>query len=195
MSRRRQRVHNERAYVLHFSPWRETSLVIQVFSKDYGCLPLVAKGAKRPHSALKPVLSVFQPLALGWTGMNEVKTLTQAECAGIHPLAGRAMMSGWYMNELLLRLLPREDPHPLLFEAYELTLQQLVDDPRSAPMALRRFEWILLQQIGYGLDHETPDFSDPDLEPYLRTLLRERLDHHLGRPLRTRDVLMDLQQF
>lgn len=195
MSRKRQQVRNQRAYVLHFTAWRETSLIIQAFSKEYGCLPLVAKGAKRPHSALKPVLSVFQPLQIGWSGANEVKTLTQAECVGIHPLTGRGMMSGWYMNELLLRLLPRDDPHPALFEAYELTLQQLVNDPRSTSLALRRFEWILLQQIGYGVDHATPDFADPELEPYLRTLLRERIDHQLGRPLRTREVLMDLQQY
>lgn len=195
MSRRRQQVRHQRAYVLHYTAWRETSLILQVFTKEYGCIPLVAKGAKRPHSALKPVLSVFQPLFLSWSGANEVKTLTQAECAGIYPLTGTGMMSGWYMNELLLRLLPREDPHPLLFDAYEQALQQLAQEPRTAPLALRRFEWILLQQIGYGLDHEMPDFSDPELEPHLRTLLRERIDQQLGRPLRTRDVLMDLQQY
>src|SRR5690606_5587623 len=195
MSKRRQSVRDEPAYVLHYTAWRETSLILQVFSKNHGCLPLVAKGAKRPYSALKSVLSVFQPLDIAWSGSGEVKTLTQAECAGICPLSGTGMMSGWYMNELLLRLLPREDPHPLLYDAYELTLQQLVHEPRSASLALRRFEWVLLQQVGYGLDHETPDFSDPELEPYLRTLLRERIDHYLGRPLRTREVLMDLRQY
>lgn len=192
MSRQRQRVQHERAYVLHSIAWRETSLLIQVFSQQYGTVSLVAKGAKRPYSALRAVLSVFQPLHVGWTGANEVKTLTQAECAGLHVLSGRAMMSVWYMNELLLRLLPKEDPHDVLFTAYEQALEQLAHHPKQASLALRRFEWILLQETGYGLDQQLPDFSDVEQEPYLRTLLRERLDELLGRPLRTRGVMMDL---
>ena len=86
---------------------------------------MVAKGAKRPYSVLRPVLSAFQPLLLSWTGNGEVKTLTRAEIMGIRPLGGTALMSAWYMNELLLRLLPREDAHPLLYDAYDMALQQL----------------------------------------------------------------------
>lgn len=180
--------------MLHATAWRETSLIIQTFSRDHGCVSMVAKGAKRPYSVLRPVLSAFQPLALSWTGAGEVKTLTRAEMAGVHTLAGSALMSGWYMNELLLRLLPREDAHPVLFDAYDMALRRLAAGSRAAG-SLRRFEWILLRETGYGVDLPEPDFDDPAGEPALRKDLRERLAVQLGeRPLTTRRVLMDLQR-
>jgi len=159
---------------------------------------MVAKGAKRPHSVLRPVLNAFQPLSLSWSGAGDVKTLTRAESVGIQPLRGRAFMSAWYMNELLLRLLPREDPHPALFDAYHGALEQLAgtgpDPAAHLPISglLRQFEWVLLQETGYGLDEPLPDFSDPEQERRLRPVLRERLDELLGRPLQTRKVLMEL---
>lgn len=180
--------------MLHATPWRETSLVVQAFSREHGCVAMVAKGAKRPYSILRPVLSAFQPLSLSWTGGGDVKTLTRAEVAGVQPLAGGALMSAWYMNELLLRLLPREDAHPLLFDAYDIALSQLAAGIRAAG-ALRRFEWTLLRETGYGVDEATPDFDDHAIEPALRHDLRQRLAQHLaGRPLATRRVLMDLQR-
>ncbi|RTZ42504.1 DNA repair protein RecO [Candidimonas sp. SYP-B2681] len=224
MSRRTQRVQDAVGYLLHSAAWRETSLIIQVFTRAYGNVALVAKGAKRPYSVLRPVLSTFQPLGLSWSGAGEVKTLTRAECAGIRPLHGRALMSAWYMNELLLRLLPREDPHPVLYDAYDAALQELSavysasgtalatedssgggDDPasqsagvrpqRSAASALRRFEWVLLNETGYGSGEDPPDFQDTSLEPQLRISLRTRLNEQLGRPLLTRKVLMELQRY
>lgn len=197
MSRRAHRVQDTTGYLLHATAWRETSLITQIFTKQYGVVALVAKGAKRPHSVLRPVLSAFQPLSVSWSGAGEVKTLTRADCIGILPLQGRAFMSAWYMNELVLRLLPREDPHPVLFDAYRWTLEQLADiagSPERLPVsgALRRFEWVLLQETGYGLDQSAPDFSDPQQERLLRPVLRERLDELLGRPLLTRKVLMEL---
>ncbi len=195
MSRRVLRVLETPGYVLHATAWRETSLIVQAFSRDHGWVSMVAKGAKRPHSVLRPALSVFQPLLMSWTGSGEIKTLTRAECAGVHALPGAAMMSCWYMNELLFRLLPREDPHPGLFDAYVLALQRLAAG-QAAAGALRRFEWILLKETGYGLDVEEPDFEDLQSEPALRTTLRERLSEHLaGRPLTTRQVLVALQRF
>jgi DNA repair protein RecO (recombination protein O) len=195
MSRRVLRVLETPGYVLHATAWRETSLIVQAFSRDHGWVSMVAKGAKRPHSVLRPALSVFQPLLLSWTGSGEVKTLTRAECAGVHALPGAAMMSCWYMNELLFRLLPREDPHPGLFDAYVIALQRLAAG-QAAAGALRRFEWILLKETGYGLDVEEPDFEDLQAEPALRATLRERLSEHLaGRPLTTRQVLVALQRF
>lgn len=194
MSKRAQRVQDAAGYLLHSAPWRETSLIVQVFSRNYGNVALVAKGAKRPYSVLRPVLSAFQPLGLSWTGAGEIKTLTSAECAGIRPLAGRAFMSAWYMNELLLRLVPREDPHTVLYDAYDMALQQLAYQ-QSAASALRRFEWILLNETGYGLGDDAPDFSDPVIEPDLRRSLRERLNELLNRPLLTRKVLMELQKY
>lgn len=180
--------------MLHATPWRETSLIVQSFSREYGCVALVAKGAKRPYSVLRPVLSAFQPLLLSWSGAGEVKTLTRAEVVGLRPLRGTALMSAWYMNELLLRLLPREDAHPALFDAYDTALQQLASGTRAAG-ALRRFEWTLLAETGYGVDGAAPDFDDPTTEPALRRDLRERLAANLvGRPLSTRRVLLDLQR-
>ena len=194
MNKRTQRVHEVPGYVLHSTAWRETSLILQTFTRDHGWVTMVAKGAKRPHSALRSVLSVFQPLLLSWTGAGEVKTLTRAECAGIHALTGPAMMSCWYLNELLFRLLPREDAHPGLFDVYVTTLQRLAAG--DAAGALRRFEWILLRETGYGLDVEEPDFNDPQKEPELRTLLREQLTEHLaGKPLATRQVFLALQKY
>ena len=195
MSRRLVRVHETQGYVLHATAWRETSLIVQAFSRDHGWVTLVAKGAKRPHSVLRPALSVFQPLLLSWSGGTEVKTMTRAECAGVHPLPGPAMMSCWYMNELMFRLLPREDPHPGLFDAYVIALQQLAAG-QTAAGALRKFEWTLLKETGYGLDQEPPDFDDAQQEPQLRAQLRERLAEHLaGRPLATRQVLLALQRY
>jgi DNA repair protein RecO (recombination protein O) len=119
----------------------------------------------------------------------------RAECAGVHPLPGPAMMSCWYMNELMFRLLPREDPHPGLFDAYVIALQQLAAG-QTAAGALRKFEWTLLKETGYGLDQEPPDFDDAQQEPQLRARLRERLAEHLaGRPLATRQVLLALQRY
>src|SRR3546814_16811085 len=94
-------------------------------------------------------------------------------------------MSAWYMNELLLRLLPREDPHPVLYEAYDVALQRLALQ-RSAASALRHFEWILLNETGYGIEDEVPDFDDPSIEPALRQSLCVRLNELLGRTFLTR---------
>lgn len=195
MSKRRQRVQDVRGYVLHASAWRETSLIVQSFTRDHGCVALVAKGAKRPYSVLRPVLATFQPLSLSWSGAAEVRTLVRAEACGVRLLDGRAMMSAWYMNELILRLLAREDPHPGVFDAYEAALDELAEGRRRSPAgALRRFEWLLLQETGYGQAGEMPDFDDDRHEPDLRRRLRERLDALLESPLRTRKVLMDLQR-
>lgn len=192
---KRQRVSEASAYLLHATAWKESSLIAQMFTRDYGIVAMVAKGAKRPYSALKPVLLNFQPLLLSWTGANEVKTLTRAELAGLHPLAGRALMSAWYMNELIMRLLAKEDAHPVIFDQYRLALRDLVTGERNTALILRQFEWLLLQESGYGLDQAVPDFSDLLSEPDLRVQLRRRIDYLLGRPLRTREVLMDLQRY
>lgn len=203
MSKRALRVQDTPAYLLHATAWRETSLIVQVFTRQYGNVALVAKGAKRPYSVLRPMLSAFQPLSLSWSGAAEVKTLTRAECVGIRPLPGRSFMSAWYMNELLLRVLPPEDPYPGLYDAYDAALQQLsgmhtsqgATMPQSVAGALRRFEWVLLNETGYGTGEPDPDFTDPVLEPELRHSLRARLNEQLNRPLLTRKVLMALQRY
>lgn len=147
----KQRIDGEQAFVLHLHPYSETSLVIDVFSRGYGRVPLLARGARRPRSALRGTLMGFQPLELGWFGGGEVKTLAKAEWVGGMPLlSGRCLLLGYYLNELLVKMLPREDPHPLLYDAYSEALDALAQGSADAP-ELRRFEKILLKELGYGL--------------------------------------------
>ncbi|MEJ8795114.1 DNA repair protein RecO [Trinickia caryophylli] len=145
------RIAEQPAFVLHSYPYRETSLVIDVFSRDHGRVALVAKGAKRPHSALRGVLQTFQPLALSWSGKSEMRTLTGAEwVGGMLPLSGDALFSGFYVNELLVKFLAREDPHPPLFHHYVVTLTRLAHDEPAAQV-LRSFERMLLRETGYAM--------------------------------------------
>ena len=144
------------AYVLHSHPYRETSLLVDVFTRGRGRLTLVARGARRPRSVLRGQLMSFQPLALSWFGKGEVRTLSRAEWVGGQPLlAGRALLCGFYLNELLQRLLPRDDAHEALFEAYTVALAGLSRVQDEAPV-LRRFERALLKELGYALtlEHE-----------------------------------------
>lgn len=150
----RGKIDGQPAYVLHSYPFRETSLIVEVFSRDYGRLPLLARGARRPRSAMRGLLLAFQPLELGWAGKGEVLTLMKAEWQGGLPLlAGQALFCGYYLNELLLHLLPREDAHPRLFTSYGRILAQLAADPAGLQREanLRGFEKSLLQELGYGL--------------------------------------------
>ncbi|ENO88534.1 DNA repair protein RecO [Thauera linaloolentis] len=152
----KQRVEQQPAWVLHTYPWRETSLIVEVFSRDHGRVALVAKGARRPYSQLRGVLMAFQPLAMDWSGGGEVKTLVRAEWQGGQPLlTGRALICGYYLNELLVRLTAREDAHPRLFAAYADATRALGRGEPESPI-LRRFELALLQDLGYeaGLAHE-----------------------------------------
>ncbi|MCP3706670.1 DNA repair protein RecO [Paraburkholderia sp. CNPSo 3274] len=145
------RIAEQPAFVLHSYPYRETSLIIDVLSRDHGRMALVAKGAKRPHSALRGVLQTFQPLALSWTGKGEVRTLTGAEwVGGMLPLAGDALLCGFYVNELLVKFIAREDPHPELFRHYVVTLTRLAHDEPPVQV-LRSFERVLLREAGYAL--------------------------------------------
>ncbi|HUW38977.1 MAG TPA: DNA repair protein RecO [Rhodocyclaceae bacterium] len=155
----RQRIDGQLAWILHSYPYSETSLILDVLSRDYGRLPLLARGARRPRSALRGVLQAFQPIELGWFGGGEVRTLAKAEWVGGMPLlGGAALMLGYYLNELLLKLLPREDAHPALFEAYAASLQALArGEPHES--RLRLFEKTLLKELGYGLALERDALS------------------------------------
>lgn len=146
----RARVDNETAFLLHSYPWRETSLIVEMFSREHGRVPMVAKGARRTGSALRGVLMAFQPLELTWSGKGEVKTLHTAHWQGGQALLGGVgLLCGYYLNELLLRLLPREDAHPSLFERYARTLARLAAGEAHEPL-LRSFELELLREIGYA---------------------------------------------
>jgi DNA repair protein RecO (recombination protein O) len=150
----RSKVDGQPAYVLHAYPFRETSLIVEVFSRDFGRMALLARGARRPRSAVRGLLMAFQPLELGWAGKGEVLTLMKAEWQGGQPLlAGAALFCGYYLNELLMHLLPREDPHAKLFARYAEMLSRLAADTGAGEREadLRRFEKALLEELGYGL--------------------------------------------
>ena len=145
------RQDNQPAFVLHSYPFRETSLVVETFTRSAGRVAVVARGARRPKSALRGVLLAFQPLLLSWSGKGELHTLIRAEWQGAYaPLRGRALMCGFYLNELLLKLLARHDAHEGLYDAYASTLRELAagGDPANV---LRAFEKQLLSELGYAL--------------------------------------------
>jgi len=173
-----ERVDGDPAFVLHTRPWRETSLIVDIFSRHHGRLGLVARGARRAGAALKARLIPFQPLTLSWFGRAQLRTLHAAEWQGGGlMLRGHALMCGFYLNELLLRLLPEGDPHETLFDHYTLALAELnarltvppaPPSVRSRPPGgpsrswggpandlsvepvLRRFELDLLSELGYA---------------------------------------------
>lgn len=147
----RNRLDAQPAYLLHTHPYRETSLIAELFTQSQGRVAVIARGARRPRSALRGVLMAFQPLLVGWSGKSELKTLHKTEWQGGYLLLqGTGLICGFYLNELMLKLLPREDPHEALFEAYELALRKLGERAEPASV-LRRFERVLLQELGYGL--------------------------------------------
>jgi DNA repair protein RecO (recombination protein O) len=241
------------AYVLHRYDWSESSLILDVFTREQGRLAVAAKGAKRPYSQLRSVLLPFQRIhvALGRVpsgeGASEVQTLRSAEWAGgAAMLTGPALFSGFYLNELLMKLLARHDPHAALFDAYAQTLPSLSStDDLVIEGALRAFELKLLKETGVlpelsqvtltqqpllqgrgyallpeaGVAAARPDDAEmagdtliglqaalehgslaalqqacaPALNA-LKVQLRALLQYHLGSaPLRTRQVMMDLQ--
>ena len=154
MRQLRERRDDQAAFVLHTYPYRETSLIVEAFTAQAGRVAMVARGAKRPKSELRGVLQAFQPLTLAWAGTGELKTLVRAEWRGGLPLpGGAALLCGFYLNELLLKLLPREDPHPALWNDYASTLEALTERARPPEQAatLRRFEVRLLAELGYAL--------------------------------------------
>lgn len=145
-----ERIDNEAAFVLHSRPWRETSLIVDVLSRHHGRQGLVARGARRQTSGLKARLIPFQPLALSWFGKGQLRTLHAAEWQGGGlMLRGHALMCGFYLNELLLRLLPEGDAHETLFDLYVNTLEALNRQSDVEPV-LRRFELDLLSELGYA---------------------------------------------
>jgi len=156
----RKRVEHEPGYVLHTYPYKETSLIVEAFTRHFGRVALLARGARRPRSAMRGVLLSFHPLRLSWSGSAELANLVAAEWAGGIPLlGGRGLMCGFYVNELLLRLLPRDDPHESLFDVYAGALAGLAS--REASAVLRDFEKRLLAELGYAPLLETDAASRP----------------------------------
>ena len=145
-----KRIADEPAYVLHRYDWSETSLILEVFTRHHGRVALVAKGAKRPTSSFRPVLLPLQPLSLVFGGDGDIRTLKSAEWVGGHVMpTGEALLSGYYLNELLMRLTARDDPHSALFDVYAAAVRLLASgDPDALQWALRGFELLMLREMG-----------------------------------------------
>lgn len=145
-----KRISGEPAYLLHRYDWSESSSILEVFTRNYGRIALVAKGVKRPNSSLRPILLPLQPLRLAFGGTSEIRTLKAAEWQGGHIMpSGDALLSGYYLNELLLNLLARDDPHAALFDIYADAVEVIASEHGEAlQSALRAFELLLLREIG-----------------------------------------------
>ena len=163
-----KRISDEPAYMLHRYDWSESSLILEVFTRQYGRVALVARGAKKPSSSFRPILLPLQPLHIAFGGDAEIRTLKSAEWQGGHVMpTGDALLSGYYLNELLMRLLARDDPHPALFDAYSATVQLIASqNVDTLQLALRAFELRLLRDIGLlpMLDAETATLAPLDAQ-------------------------------
>ena len=164
-----KRISDEPAYVLHRYDWSESSLILEVFTRAHGRIALVAKGAKRPSSSFRPVLLPLQMLHVAFGGDAEIRTLKSAEWQGGHVMpTGDALLSGYYLNELLLTLLARDDPHPRLFDVYANVVRVLASEHGEVlQAALRTYELLLLREIGLlpQLAVQTMTFGGVDDEP------------------------------
>lgn len=168
------RINNETGFILHTYPFKETSVVAEAFTRSHGRVALIARGARRPTSTLRGLIQPFTPLLLSWFGKSELKTLHAAEWQGglIAP-QGRALMCGFYLNELLLRLLARGDAHERLYDRYVDTLGQLAGECGATDYEratyferiLRRFEKNLLSEIGYGATFDVDADNGMPIEP------------------------------
>lgn len=148
----RQRVSLQPAYLLHQSPYRDSSRLLELMTRDYGRVGLVARGVRRPRARLRPLLQPFRPLLMSWTSRGDLGTLTGAEAVpGLASVPARSVYSAYYMNELLVRLTRRHDAHPRLFGQYAEALRELCERQPEARV-LRLFEKRLLDELGYGLD-------------------------------------------
>ena len=165
----KRRADHQPGYVLHTYPYKETSLIVEAFTRGFGRVALLARGARRPRSAMRGVLLSFHPLRLSWSASAELGNLISAEWSGARApsssfLSGKALMCGFYLNELLLRLLPRDDAHEVLFDVYGDALAGLAaGSPHAA--VLRSFEKRLLAELGYAPLLERDAASGAPIEP------------------------------
>lgn len=164
------RVTLQPAYVLHSRPYRDSSLLLDLFTRSHGRIAAVAKGVKRAKSKFNGVLQPFSMLLVSWSGRGDLVTLTDAELEQQSLLLqGKSLLAAFYLNEILLHLTQRHDPHPELFAAYHQTICELGTGQQDE-VTLRRFECYLLQEIGYGLilDHDVESGEPVQSESYYR---------------------------
>jgi DNA repair protein RecO (recombination protein O) len=165
MTRNARRIQLTPGYILHHRPYRDTSRILEVVTRDHGRLALFARGVRGPKAKLASILQPFQMLLFSWTGRGEAAQLTAAESAqSSPPLPAAALMAGFYLNELLLKLTTRHDPLPLLFDTYHEALEGLRQGGPLEP-ALRVFEKRLLEALGYGLDLGAEAHTGKHIEP------------------------------
>ena len=160
------RIEQQPAFILHGRAWRETSMLLECFTRDFGRIGLVARGVRKERSRLpRALLQPLTAVSVGWSGAGELATLTAVEArAAPLPLAGETLLCGLYLNELLLRLTVRHDPHARLFDAYAQTLARLALGETPA-WTLRRFERDVLDDLGYGLNLSAEAVSGADIDP------------------------------
>jgi len=160
-----QRVQLQPAYVLHHRPYRDTSRIVEIFTRDYGRLTVFARGVRGGKSGWAAALQSFQRLLVSWSGKGEAGQLTAAELVGepstLHP---SRLMSGFYLNELLLKLLHNHDPHPDIYQLYDATMTTLKSNADQL-VALRLFEKNLLNALGFGLQLDAEANGGSPLEP------------------------------
>jgi DNA repair protein RecO (recombination protein O) len=161
-----RRVQQQAAFILHHRPFRDTSQILDLISRDHGKLAVVARGSRGARSRLKGILRPFMPLSVSWIIKSDLGTLTGAEVNGAPlSLTGDALLSGYYVNELILHFLHRHDPQPGIFDAYSHTIGELAATGDNVAACLRRFEIDLLRQIGYALNLDHEHSSQKALEP------------------------------
>ncbi len=166
MSSSARRVQLEPAYLLHHHAWRDSSRILEFLTRAHGRVSVFARAARRGNSSLPATLQPFGAVLVSWTARGEAGQLTGAERTGpAAPLAGDRLMSGFYANELLLKLLPRHDPHPALFDAYAALMQRLANTGEDPGRALRLFEKRLLDELGWGLNLASDAGSGRPIEP------------------------------
>lgn len=175
MSGTARRVQLEPGFLLHHYPWRDSSRILEFFTRTHGRVSVFARAARRGGSALPAMLQPFGEVLVSWTARGEAGQLTGAE--RLQPaalLAGDRLMSGFYVNELLMKLLPKHDAHPALYDAYAAVVARLHDGALDPARALRIFEKRLLEELGWGLELAHDALTGKPIEP--RLAYRYRLD-------------------
>jgi DNA repair protein RecO (recombination protein O) len=159
------RVDRQPAFVLHRRSYRETSLLLDLLTRDFGRVGVVARGARGSRRGPGPACQPFRPLVVSWSGRADLKTLTAVESvAAAPPIAGERLYSALYVNEVLVRALPQHDAHVRLFAAYAALLPELAATADVEPR-LRGFEMLLLRELGYGLEFDRDGVTGGVLEP------------------------------
>jgi DNA repair protein RecO (recombination protein O) len=165
MTRNARRIQLTPGYILHHRPYRDTSRILEVVTREHGRISLFARGVRGPKAKLASILQPFQMLLLSWSGRGDAAQLTGAESAeAAPPLPSACLMAAFYLNELLMKLTTRHDPIPTLFDTYHETLQRLRHGSALEP-PLRVFEKRLLEAVGYGLDLESEAQTGKRIEP------------------------------